>query len=98
MRSIRIDLFEDEVFVFSPKGDLINLPAGSIPIDFAYAIHSAIGNRTTGAKINGRMVPLDYKLQNGDIIEIITSSVPHGPSRDWLKMVRTPQARKKIND
>ena len=98
MRSIRIDLFEDEVFVFSPKGDVINLPAGSIPIDFAYAIHSAIGNRTTGAKINGRMVPLDYKLQNGDIIEIITSSVPHGPSRDWLKMVRTPQARKKIND
>ena len=98
MSALKIDLFEDEVFVFSPKGDVINLPAGSCPIDFAYSIHSAIGNKTTGAKINGRIVPLGYQMQNGDIVEILTSSVPHGPSRDWLNIIKTNQARKKINE
>ncbi len=96
--SIKIDLFEDEVFVFSPKGDVVNLPQGSTSIDFAYAIHSAIGNKMTGAKINGRIAPLEYQLKNGDIVEIITSSNVRGPSKDWLKIVKTNQAKKKIND
>ncbi len=93
---LRMDLFSDEVFVFTPKGDIVDLPVGSIPIDFAYRVHTDVGHRCVGAKVNGRIVPLNYVLKNGDIVEIITTKQPNGPSRDWVKMVRTSQARSRI--
>ncbi len=96
VESLKVDVFQDQVFVFTPKGEIKDLPAGSTPIDFAYRIHTDIGHRTIGAKVNGKIVPLDHALQNGDRVEIVTSKAARGPSRDWLTMVHTPSAREKI--
>jgi GTP pyrophosphokinase len=95
MASLKVDLFDDEVYVFTPKGEVLDLPSGATPVDFAYMIHTEVGNRCSGAKVNGKLVPLDTQLKNGDSVEIITN-VHHNPSRDWLKFVKTAKARTRI--
>jgi GTP pyrophosphokinase len=97
MEGLKINLYEGQVFVFTPKGDVVNLPAGATPIDFAYSIHTEVGHRCMGARVNGRLVPLDYQLQTGDSVEVLISkAVDAGPKRDWLSIVKTPRARNKI--
>lgn len=96
MQGFKIDLFSDEVFVFTPKGKVISLPNKATPVDFAYKIHTDIGHRCIGAKVNGKMVPLDYELKTGEIIEVLTSTTPKGPNLDWLSMVKSNQAKSKI--
>jgi GTP diphosphokinase / guanosine-3',5'-bis(diphosphate) 3'-diphosphatase len=94
--TVKVDIFQDEVFVFTPKGDVRSLPMGSTPVDFAYRVHTDVGHHCIGAKVNSRMVPLDYRLQHGDIVEVLTTKGPHAPSRDWLNFVKTSSAREKI--
>ncbi len=96
IKSFRTDLFDDEVYVFTPKGEVKTLPAGSTPIDFAYSVHTDVGHRTVGAKVNGRIVPLHYTLHSGDFVEILTSKAGRGPSRDWMTLARSTRARNKI--
>ena len=96
MKTFRTDLFDEEVYVFTPKGEVKTLPAGSTPIDFAYAVHTDVGHRTVGAKVNGRIVPLHYRLKNGDFVEILTSKSGRGPSRDWMSLAASSRARNKI--
>jgi GTP pyrophosphokinase len=96
MESLKIDLYSDEVFIFTPKGDVLELPRGATPLDFAYAIHTEVGHRTVGARVNERLVPLSHELSSGDTVEIITSKGPASPSRDWIKLATTPRARNKI--
>ena len=96
VEGIKLDIFQDQVFVFTPKGDIKDLPAGATPLDFAYRIHTDVGHRTIGSKVNNRLVPLDYRLKNGDIVEIVTTKGEHGPSRDWMTLVKTSHAREKI--
>src|SRR3712207_1901887 len=96
IKDFRKDLFDDEVYVFTPKGDVKVLPSGSTPIDFAYAVHTDVGHRTVGAKINGRIVPLHYRLKSGDRVEILTSKTGRGPSRDWMTLAASSRARNKI--
>jgi len=96
LEGVKLDIFQDQVFVFTPRGDVKDLPAGATPLDFAYRIHTDVGHSCIGAKVNNRLVPLDYKLKNGDIVEIVTTKAAHGPSRDWLKIVQTGHAKEKI--
>jgi len=96
VQSVKLDLFQNEVFVFTPKGDVVDLPAGATPVDFAYRIHTDVGHRCVGAKVNGRLVPLSHHLHTGDIVEVVTSKTSTGPSRDWLTFVATNNARAKI--
>src|SRR5206468_3410095 len=96
MENLKVDLFEDEVFVFTPKGEVKSLAHGATPLDFAYEVHTEIGHRCVGARVNGKIVPLHYELKSGDIVEVLTSKRERGPSRDWLAVVKTTRARNKI--